>query len=97
MKAFVSYSNKDKKVGAAVKAALDEINLSPTCWSESVGNAGKLGPAAFVRAHGERLEARLGEKGEYLSSCDYCGYPEVPPWCGSCELCGHWQEVDDVA
>jgi hypothetical protein len=49
----------------------------------------------FVRAHGERLEAKLRDKGGYHPTCGNCGYPAVPPWAGSCELCGHWQGIDD--
>jgi hypothetical protein len=49
----------------------------------------------FVRAHGERLEAKLRDNGGYQSSCGNCGYPAVPRWGGSCELCGHWQHIDD--
>ena len=51
----------------------------------------------FVRAHGKRLEAKLRESGGYQPHCDNCGYPAVPPWGGSCELCGHWQDIDDDA
>jgi hypothetical protein len=50
----------------------------------------------FVRAHGARLEAKLRENGEYPSCCDACGELTVPMRGGSCELCGHWQDVDDA-
>ena len=49
----------------------------------------------FVRAHGERLEAKLRDNGGYGLTCDGCGYPTLPSWGGSCELCGHWQSVDN--
>lgn len=49
----------------------------------------------FVRVHGGRLEAKLREKGEYPSCCDACGELTVPMRSGSCELCGHWQNVGD--
>lgn len=49
----------------------------------------------FVRAHGARIEASLREKGEYPYCCDACGELTVPMRGGSCELCGHWQDVDD--
>ncbi len=49
----------------------------------------------FVRIHGERLEAKLAKDGLYQPYCDECGYPAVPPRGGSCELCGHWQNVND--
>ena len=49
----------------------------------------------FVRIHGERLEAKLAKDGEYRPHCDECGYPALPPGGGSCELCGHWQNVND--
>jgi hypothetical protein len=48
----------------------------------------------FVRAHGARIEARLGKQGEFSACCDECGEQTVTLG-GSCELCGHWQEVDD--
>ena len=50
----------------------------------------------FVRAHGARLEAKLRDKGEFPSCCDVCGELTVPMRGGSCELCGHWQDVDDA-
>lgn len=49
----------------------------------------------FVRAHGKRLEAKLRDQGDYPSYCDACGEVTVPAFGGSCDLCGHWQEVDD--
>ena len=49
----------------------------------------------FARAHGARLEARLRAKGECPTCCDECGELTVPMWGGSCELCGHWQSVDE--
>jgi len=51
----------------------------------------------FARAHGARLEAKLRAMGEYPSCCDACGELTVPLRGGSCELCGHWQSVDDNA
>ena len=52
--------------------------------------------SAFARAHGARLEAKFRDRGEYPSSCDACGELTVPMRGGSCELCGHWQDVDDA-
>jgi len=49
----------------------------------------------FARIHGARLEARLQAKGEYPQCCDECGELTVPMRGGSCELCGHWQLIDD--
>lgn len=51
----------------------------------------------FVRAHGARIETKLRNKGEYPSCCDSCGELTVPSRGGSCELCGHWQDVDHDA
>jgi hypothetical protein len=48
---------------------------------------------AFVLAHGARIEAKLRAKGKYPSHCDNCGQQTVPMDGGSCELCGHWQDV----
>lgn len=51
----------------------------------------------FARSHGARLEVRLRIKGEYPQCCDECGELTVPTRGGSCELCGHWQSIDDDA
>ena len=29
-----------------------------------------------------------------LSYCDFCGQPTIAMRGGSCELCGHWQDID---
>lgn len=50
----------------------------------------------FARVHGGRLESKLKGNGEYPSCCDACGELTVSMRGGSCELCGHWQGVDDV-
>lgn len=50
----------------------------------------------FARAHGTRLEARLRTNGEFPLCCDECGALTVPAHGGSCELCGHWQSIDDA-
>lgn len=49
----------------------------------------------FARSHGARLETRLRTRGEYPQCCDECGELTVPTRGGSCELCGHWQSIDD--
>ena len=49
----------------------------------------------FAKAHGARLEARLRAKGEYPTCCDECGELTVPMRGGSCELCGHWQSIEE--
>lgn len=49
----------------------------------------------FARVHGARLEARMRAMGEYPECCDECGEVAVPMRGGSCELCGHWQSIDD--
>jgi hypothetical protein len=51
----------------------------------------------FSRAHGARLEAKLRAQGDYPSICDVCEQLTVPMRGGSCELCGHWQSIDDDA
>lgn len=50
----------------------------------------------FVRAHGVRLEAKFRKEGEFPSCCHACCQLTVPMRGGSCELCGHWQEVEDA-
>ncbi len=49
----------------------------------------------FVHAHGARMETKLREKGECPCCCDSCGELTVPMRGGSCQLCGHWQDVED--
>lgn len=50
----------------------------------------------FANAHGARVEARFrAKKGEYPTCCDECGELTVPMWGGSCELCGHWQSIEE--
>lgn len=49
----------------------------------------------FTKAHGARLEARFRAKGEHPTCCDECGEVTVPTWGGSCELCGHWQSIEE--
>lgn len=51
----------------------------------------------FARSHGARVEARLRTSGECPQCCDECGELTVPTRGGSCELCGHWQLIDDDA
>lgn len=51
----------------------------------------------FAKAHGARLEARMRTNGEYPECCDECAELTVPMRGGSCELCGHWQSIDDDA
>ncbi len=49
----------------------------------------------FAKSHGARLEARMRANGEYPVCCDECGELTVPMRGGSCELCGHWNDIDE--
>jgi hypothetical protein len=49
----------------------------------------------FVRAHGERLDAKARDSGGSAIECDKCGYLTVPHSGGTCEVCGHWQSIDN--
>lgn len=49
----------------------------------------------FAKAHGARLDARFRARGEYPACCDECGELAVPMRGGSCELCGHWQAIEE--
>lgn len=49
----------------------------------------------FVIAHGRRLESKLAKQGSFSVCCDECGHLTVPIDGGSCELCGHWQYIDE--
>lgn len=53
--------------------------------------------STFAHSHGKRLEENLRAKGEFPSCCDQCGELTVPIHGGSCELCGHWQAIEDEA
>jgi len=50
----------------------------------------------FARAHGRRIEAKLQSEGKHPVCCDSCGKLTIPLFGGSCELCGHWQDTDDI-
>jgi hypothetical protein len=50
----------------------------------------------FATAHGARIEATFRQKGEDTVYCDVCDQPTVPTYGGSCELCGHWQDVVEI-
>tara|TARA_R110002110_G_scaffold213154_1_gene426248 strand:+ start:1253 stop:1909 length:657 start_codon:yes stop_codon:yes gene_type:complete len=49
----------------------------------------------FSKAHGARIEARFLASGEYPNCCDECGELSVPMRGGSCEVCGHWQSIEE--
>lgn len=50
----------------------------------------------FATAHGARIEAKLAQKGQVTLYCDICNQPTVPELGGSCELCGHWQDLVEI-
>jgi len=50
----------------------------------------------FSKSHGARIEAKLEKQGKHPVFCDSCCELTVPIFGGSCELCGHWQEVDEL-
>lgn len=49
----------------------------------------------FKRAHGRRIAANLRQNGRASTYCEECGEETVPWRGGSCELCGHWQELGE--
>ena len=49
----------------------------------------------FAKAHGARVESKLRAQGDYPDCCDECGQSTIPMEGGSCNLCGHWQSVDE--
>ncbi len=49
----------------------------------------------FNSAHGARLEASFRAQGVSAVECDECGAQTVPWQGGACELCGHWQSMED--
>ena len=49
----------------------------------------------FARAHGTRIEGHLRRKGENPACCDCCDNYTVAMGGGSCELCGHWQSLEE--
>lgn len=50
----------------------------------------------FKRAHGSPVAVRFVKKGQASVQCDECGEETVPGDGGSCQLCGHWQEVENL-
>lgn len=81
----------------AIGFAHDElgVDLSADFKSDDTWNMLRNELYEFSKAHGARLEARFRAKGEYASCCDECGELTVPMRGGSCELCGHWQSIDE--
>lgn len=49
----------------------------------------------FALSHGNRIEMKLRKNGIYPHCCDSCEQLTVPASGGSCELCGHWQSIND--
>lgn len=96
-------SEKEAKiiVGHALSFAIgfahDElgVDLSADSKSDDTWNMLRSELYEFSKAHVARLEARFRAKGEYASCCDECGELTVPMRGGSCELCGHWQSIDE--
>jgi hypothetical protein len=50
----------------------------------------------FKRAHGRRIAEKFIKSRRPTVYCDECGEDTVPMDGGSCELCGHWQEVENL-
>lgn len=80
----------------AISFAQDELKIdlssefrSDDTWAILLGELHE-----FAKAHGARIEARLN-KGNGSICCDECGELTVPIWGGSCELCGHWQSIEE--
>jgi hypothetical protein len=51
----------------------------------------------FACLHGSQLEASMSRRGDHPQYCEECDEMTVPSRGGSCELCGHWQSIDDDA
>jgi hypothetical protein len=72
-----------------------EVDLSADFKDDDTWNVLVEDLSEFARAHGQRIEAELRKKGQSPNWCDGCGENTVPTHGGSCELCGHWQSIDD--
>ncbi|MDT3735159.1 MAG: hypothetical protein ROZ00_02925 [Denitratisoma sp.] len=96
-------SEKEAKIiiGHALSFAIDfahgelQVNLSDEFKSEGIWTMLLNELWEFAKAHGARLEARLRAKGDYPTRCDKCDEHTVPMRGGSCELCGHWQAIEE--
>lgn len=73
------------------------IDLAESFKQDDIWNMLRDELYEFARIHGARLEASLRAKGDFPQCCDECGELTVPMRGGSCELCGHWQSIDDDA
>lgn len=88
-------------LGCALSFAIDfahrelAVDLSKTFKSDDTWKMLLDELYAFSKAHGARLEAKFLAKGEYPNCCDKCGELTVPMRGGSCELCGHWQFIEE--
>ncbi len=49
----------------------------------------------FAHAYAARIEERLRADGQHPQPCENCGENTIPFWGGSCELCGHWQLLEN--
>jgi hypothetical protein len=89
-------------VGHALSFALgfakDELNLdlSEQFRTDDTWSMFRDELYEFSRIHGARIEARIRGAGDYPLCCDECGQLTVPARGGSCDLCGHWQSIDDA-
>jgi hypothetical protein len=96
-------SEKEAEIilGCALSFAIDfahrelAVDLSETFKSDDTWKMLLDELYAFSKAHGARLEAKFLAKGEYPNCCDECGELTVPMRGGSCELCGHWQFIEE--
>ena len=52
--------------------------------------------ASFAKAHGERLGKEMTAEGKPVQECSYCGRFTQDLLTGSCELCGHWECLDEI-
>lgn len=57
-------------------------------WKQLMENS-----VAFVKAQRERSE-RQEPSGEFAYACDFCRAMTISRFGGSCQMCGHWNQVD---
>lgn len=79
----LSFANEHLKVDLAREFKKDDtfLELLSELWE-------------FALAHGQRMEVKLTAQGVFAFCCNQCGWSTVTS-SGCCEVCGHWQDVND--
>lgn len=50
----------------------------------------------FASQHADRISEKIKSEGDFAVFCDECEQETVSLNLGSCLLCGHWQNIEDI-